>query len=174
MKKTILVLSLLPVCVSLMAQNNLLSVKEIKLKNGFTVWVNEDHTQPKVYGAVVVNAGAKDCPNTGIAHYFEHIMFKGTEKIGTTDYVAEKVYLDSIKMKYDELAATVDEIRRKEIQLQINELSIKSADYAIPNEFERLLTRFGGTDRNAFTSYDMTVYFNSFYASIPRSLGGNQ
>jgi predicted Zn-dependent peptidase len=145
-----------------MAQNNPLSVKEIKLKNGFTVWVNEDHTQPKVYGAVVVNAGAKDSPNTGIAHYFEHIMFKGTEKIGTTDYAAEKVYLDSIKVKYDELAATVDATKRKEIQLQINELSIKSADYAIPNEFERLITRFGGTGMNAFTSNDKTVYFNSF------------
>ena len=73
-----------------------LSVKEIKLSNGMTVWLNEDHSQPKVFGAVVVKAGAKDCPNTGIAHYFEHIMFKGTDKIGTTNYADEKIWLDSI------------------------------------------------------------------------------
>ena len=67
-----------------------LTVQEKVLSNGMTVWLNEDHSQPKVFGAVVVNAGAKDCPNTGIAHYFEHIMFKGPEEIGTVDYAQEK------------------------------------------------------------------------------------
>ncbi|HCJ47459.1 MAG TPA: hypothetical protein DHV83_07905, partial [Prevotella sp.] len=71
-------------------------VKTIRLHNGFTVWLNVDHSQPKVYGAVVVKAGAKDCPNTGIAHYFEHLMFKGTDKIGTVNYEKEKPWLDSI------------------------------------------------------------------------------
>ena len=52
------------------AVNAQLQVQELKLSNGMTVWLNEDHSQPKVYGAVVVKAGAKDCPNTGIAHYF--------------------------------------------------------------------------------------------------------
>lgn len=75
----------------LAAQNSkALEVKEYKLENGLTVWLNEDHSQPKVFGAVVVKAGAKDCPDTGIAHYFEHMMFKGTDKIGTIDYEAEK------------------------------------------------------------------------------------
>ena len=55
---------------------NALKVKEYRLENGLTVWLNEDHSQPKVFGAVVVKAGAKDCPDTGIAHYFEHMMFK--------------------------------------------------------------------------------------------------
>ena len=58
----------------------MLKVVECKLENGLTVWLNEDHSQPKVFGAVVVKAGAKDCPDTGIAHYFEHMMFKGTER----------------------------------------------------------------------------------------------
>ena len=48
---------------------NALKVKEYRLENGLTVWLNEDHSQPKVFGAVVVKAGAKDCPDTGIAHY---------------------------------------------------------------------------------------------------------
>ena len=89
-----------------------LEVKEFKLKNGLTVWMNEDHSQPKVFGAIVVKAGAKDCPNTGIAHYFEHMMFKGTDKIGTIDYASEKILLDSIALKYDELASTTEETKR--------------------------------------------------------------
>ena len=83
----------------LTAQNTkALEVKEHTLNNGLTVWLNEDHSQPKVFGTVVVKAGAKDCPDTGIAHYFEHMMFKGTDKIGTVNYEAEKVLLDSFVM----------------------------------------------------------------------------
>ena len=118
-----------------------LQVRELKLSNGMTVWLNEDHSQPKVFGAVVVKAGAKDCPNTGIAHYFEHIMFKGTDRMGTTDYAAEKPWLDSISAQYDLLSQTKDEAERNRIQLHINELSLKAEDYAIPNEFKRLISK---------------------------------
>lgn len=139
-----------------------LQVRELTLSNGMKVWLNEDHTQPKVFGAVVVNAGAVDCPNTGIAHYFEHIMFKGTDSLGTVDYAAEKVLLDSISMKYDELALTTDGARRQAIQADINRLNIAASDYAIPNEFNRLITECGGSGLNAGTSYDFTYYHNSF------------
>lgn len=139
-----------------------LDVTELKLQNGFTVWLNIDRSQPKVFGAVVVKAGAKDCPNTGIAHYFEHLLFKGTQKIGTVDYAAEKPWLDSIAAEYDKLAATTDPQQRRDIQSEINRLSIKAADYAIPNEFERLITTYGGTGLNAYTSFDETVYHNTF------------
>ena len=139
-----------------------LKVQELTLNNGLTVWLNEDHSQPKVFGAVVVKAGAKDCPDTGIAHYFEHMMFKGTDKIGTLNYEAERVLLDSISMKYDELSKTGDEAARKSIQAEINRLSIRSSDYVIPNEFDRLISRYGGSNLNAWTSQDMTVYHNSF------------
>jgi len=139
-----------------------LRVKEYKLDNGLTIWLNEDHSQPKVFGAVVVKAGARDCPDTGIAHYFEHIMFKGTDKIGTVDYESEKVFLDSIAARYDELADEKDVKKRELIQKQINELSVRAADYVIPNEFDRLISRYGGNKLNAGTSYDYTVYFNTF------------
>ena len=139
-----------------------LQVNEFVLSNGMKVWVNVDHSQPKVFGAVVVNAGAVDCPNTGIAHYFEHIMFKGTDELGTVDYAAERVYLDSISMKYDELARTTDDKVRKSIQQDINRLNVKAADYAIPNEFSRLTSLYGGTELNAGTSYDFTYYHNTF------------
>lgn len=150
-----------------------LQVKELILKNGMTVWLNEDHTQPKVYGAVVVRAGAKDCPDTGIAHYFEHIMFKGTDRIGTVDYEAERPWLDSISAQYDLLSqtnATVlngftqEEIdtRRAAIQQHINDLSLRAADFVIPNEFSRLVSKYGGTGLNAATGPDVTYYYNTF------------
>ena len=139
-----------------------LEVREMKLGNGMTVWLNEDHSQPKVFGAVVVNAGAKDCPNTGIAHYFEHIMFKGTDEIGTVNYAQEKPWLDSIAAAYDRLSATKDEAQRRAIQKDINRLSQKAGEYAIPNEFNSLISRYGGSGLNAGTSYDFTFYYNMF------------
>ena len=158
---TYLMSVLLPLA-SLAATPTALQVQEYVLNNGLKVWVNVDHSQPKVFGAVVVNAGAVDCPDTGIAHYFEHIMFKGTDELGTVDYAAEKVYLDSISMKYDQLSRTTDEKERKAIQHDINQLNIKASQYAIPNEFNRLTSQYGGSDLNAGTSYDFTFYHNTF------------
>lgn len=152
---------LLPLTV-LSQSSSPLQVQEMVLSNGMKVWLNVDHSQPKVFGAVVVNAGAVDCPDTGIAHYFEHIMFKGTDDLGTVDYAAEKVYLDSISMKYDELSSTTDDKARKAIQQEINQLNIRASQYAIPNEFNRLITKYGGSDLNAGTSYDFTYYHNTF------------
>ena len=161
MKRILTILSLLA-SITLAAQNSPLDVKEIRLSNGMQVWLNEDHGQPKVFGAVVVRAGAKDCPDTGLAHYLEHLLFKGTEEIGTTDYQAEKVWLDSIALCYNQLAETTAEEERLEIQKHINRLSIKAADYAIPNEYDLLVAEYGGTGLNAATSYDYTYYYNTF------------
>jgi len=147
----------------ILAENsNVLKVNEYKLENGLTVWLNEDHSQPKIFGAVIVKAGSKDCPDTGIAHYFEHMMFKGTDKIGTTNYAAEKEILDVISQKYDELASTTDLKQRAQLLKSINELTVSSSKYVIPNEFNRLITRYGGSGLNAATSYDATIYFNTF------------
>ena len=164
MKKTIVLMMLAQtVLTCLQAQTpQALEVKELTLSNGMSVWLNEDHSQPKVFGAVVVNAGAKDCPNTGIAHYFEHIMFKGTDEIGTIDYQAEKPWLDSISACYDKLSATKDPTQREAIQKDINRLSQIAGEYAIPNEFNRLISKYGGTGLNAGTSWDFTYYHNSF------------
>ncbi len=161
MKKLYVIILAIGMCLGIVAQAPL-QVQEIKLANGFTVWVNVDRSQPKVFGAVVVKAGAKDCPNTGIAHYFEHLLFKGTDKIGTVDYAAEKPWLDSIAAQYDLLAQTTDARRRLDIQRHINRLSLQAAQYAIPNEFEQLITRYGGSGLNAYTSFDETVYHNTF------------
>ncbi len=146
------------------AQTGDLKTKTIHLDNGLKVVMCEDHSQPEIYGAVYVHAGSKNDPTdaTGMAHYFEHIMFKGTDKIGTTNWEAEKVFLDSIDLMYDRLHETSDIAERQSIQQKINVLSQKSADYAIPNEVDVILTQMGGKSLNAGTSYDMTVYYNIF------------
>ncbi len=166
MKKHLLLTVLCLVSIAVWAQQtgDNLNVQKFVLDNGLTVLLNEDHSEPKVYGAVVVKVGSKNDPEhaTGMAHYFEHIMFKGTDSIGTLDFAAEKVYLDSISMLYDVLNQTTDKNARQKLQIHINELSIKASEYAIPNEVDKLLKKYGGTQVNAFTSLDITAYHNVF------------
>ena len=118
-----------------------LDVEIYKLDNGLTVMLNEDHNETSVFGAIVVDGGGKRDPKdaTGIAHYLEHLLFKGTSKMGTVDYETEKIYLDSIEVLYDQLASTKKDRKRLKIQKEINRISIKAAEYAIPNEFDRLI-----------------------------------
>ncbi len=95
-----------------------------------------------------------------MAHYLEHMLFKGTTKMGTIDYEKEKVHLDKITALYDQLAQTNDKEERLEIQKKINEESKLASEYALPNEFDRIIAEMGGTKLNAFTSQDMTAYIN--------------
>lgn len=141
-----------------------ISVKQYKLKNGLTVILNEDHSKPEVFGVVITKAGSKNDPAdaTGLAHYQEHMLFKGTTQIGTTDWAKEKPYIDKTFALYDSLGKTKDEAKRKDIQQQINDQSLKAGEYQIPNEFDKILKSFGGTNMNANTSSDRTIYFNSF------------
>ena len=140
-----------------------LDVEIYKLDNGLTVMLNEDHNETSVFGAIVVDGGGKRDPvdATGIAHYLEHLLFKGTSKMGTVDYETEKIYLDSIEVLYDELASKEKDSERLKIQKEINRISIKAAEYAIPNEFDRLIEGMGGTGLNAGTGSDFIYYFNS-------------
>ena len=141
-----------------------LDVEIYTLENGLTVMLNEDRNETSVFGAVVIDGGGKRDPSdaTGIAHYLEHVLFKGTSKMGTTNYAKEKVYLDSIEVLYDELSKKEDKKTRLKIQRHINVLSVKASEYAIPNEFTRLIEGMGGTGLNAGTGYDFIYYFNSF------------
>ncbi len=159
----LLVFSFCLVLFSYTQAQNPLKVETFRLDNGLKVILCEEHSQPKVYGCVVVHAGSKnEKPTaTGVAHYFEHIMFKGTDRIGTTDWAKEKLYLDSISQAYDRLHATKDAKQRHDIQLEINRLNIAASKYAIPNEVDAILQKMGCTRLNAGTSYDYTVYYNT-------------
>lgn len=141
-----------------------IDVEVYQLENGLTVILNEDHNMPQVFGGVVVRAGGKDDPKgaTGMAHYQEHMLFKGTEDLGTTNWEAEKPHIETIFKLYDELAKTTDKTERINIQKQINEESLKANEYAIPNELSNLIKSMGGTDLNAGTGPDNTMYYNAF------------
>ena len=162
MKKISLFIISLALCIAASAQDKL-KVETFHLSNGLKVIMCESHDQPKIYGSVVVHAGSKneDPAATGVAHYFEHIMFKGTDRIGTTDWAKEKPYLDSISDLYDQIQATQDAERRHQLQLEINRLNIEASKYAIPNETDAILQQMGCTGLNAGTSYDYTVYYNT-------------
>ncbi len=143
---------------------NTLNVETYTLDNGLTIFLNEDHSVKKIFGAVAINAGSKNDPAdaTGIAHYLEHLLFKGTTEMGTWNYEAEKPLLDSINYWYDKLGATQDAIARERIQKEINRISVKASKYSLPGEFDNLLKSIGSRGVNAFTSPDMTFYHNSF------------
>lgn len=141
-----------------------LNVIEYKLDNGFTVILNPDETANAIFGAVAVNTGSKNDPivATGMSHYLEHLLFKGTATLGTHNYKKEKPHLDSVIFYYDKLGQTKDDEQRDKIQMKINYHSVEASKYAMPNEFDKLLKNIGSTSINATTSNDLTIYFNEF------------
>ena len=140
---------------------------EYKLENGLTVMLWEDHDQPDVTGYVVVRAGAVDEPTeyTGLAHYLEHMLFKGTQRIGALDWEAEKPMYDSIIALYDQYSEATDPKVREQIATQINEVSMREAKISSTEDFFNMLDLIGAEGVNAYTSYDLTAYHNSFPAA---------
>lgn len=144
--------------------NDPLNVKQYVLKNGLTVLLSENHNTSQIFGVIAVKAGGKNDPKeaTGMAHYLEHMLFKGTREMGTWDYEKEAVHLKEIERLYEELGKTKDDKLRAEIQQKINDEAIKAGQYAIPNEMDRMLSEIGSTNVNAFTTEDFTAYHNAF------------
>ncbi len=144
--------------------NKVPRIEMFQLDNGLMVYLVKEDNRPEVFGAVAVRAGGKYDPAdaTGMGHYLEHMLFKGTQIMGTKDYQAEKPLLDSITFMYAQLKKVNTDKERKDILRQINILSVKASKYAIPNELDRLLQSIGSTGVNAFTSEESIVYHNSF------------
>ena len=143
---------------------NAQGLKAFKLPNGLSVFVWEDNSAPDVFGMVAVKVGAKEDPEqyTGLAHYLEHMMFKGTDKIGAVDWEKEKPVYEKIISKYDEYAAINNPAKREEISKEINQLTTEAAKYHLLNEFTNLSQSIGGEQIDAATSYDYTYYHSSF------------
>jgi len=142
--------------------NDPISVKEYTLSNGMRLFMSVNPHEPRVFSNIVVRAGSKHDPaeTTGLAHYMEHMLFKGTSKIGTTDWEREKVLLAEIAELYERHRQTADEAERKVIYAQIDRLSNEAARLAAPNEYDKLVTALGAEDTNAYTWVDQTVYVN--------------
>ena len=139
-------------------------LKAFKLKNGLSVYIWEDNTKSDVFGLVGVRTGAVNDPAeyTGLAHYLEHVMFKGTDKIGTLDWAAEEPIYKKIIAKYDEMANETDPVKKEAIGKEINELTIEAGKVSVSNEFSNLMESMGGKNLNAATGMDLTFYHNSF------------
>ena len=142
-------------------------LSEYKLDNGLTVLLWEDHDAPDVTGYVVVRAGAVDEPAeyTGLAHYLEHMLFKGTQRIGALDWEKEKPIYDSIIALYDQYSDATDPKVREQLATQINECSMREAKISSTEDFFNMLDLIGAEGVNAYTSYDLTAYHNSFPAA---------
>ena len=130
------------------------------LKNGLTVILSPTNKEPRIQCYVAVRAGSKTDPatNTGLAHYLEHMLFKGTDKYGSLDWDKEKVELEKIDALYEKYNQTKDPAQRKEIYKEIDRVSGIASKYAIANEYDKMLSAMGAQGTNAFTSFEQTVY----------------
>ena len=139
-----------------------LKTRKYVLKNGLSVLMTVNRTAPKIYTCIAIKAGSKHDPknNTGLAHYLEHMLFKGTDKFGTRQYEREKVVLEQIAQLYEDYNVVKDEKKRKRIYREIDSLSGVAAKMAIPNEYDKMMQHIGAKGTNAYTSFDETVYIN--------------
>ena len=140
--------------------NDPLKARIYTLDNGLKVYLTVNKETPRIQTFIAVRVGGKNDPaeTTGLAHYFEHLMFKGTDKYGTQDYATEKPLLDQIEQQFEIYRKTTDEAERKAIYHTIDSLSYEASKYAIPNEYDKLMAAIGSTGSNAYTWYDQTVY----------------
>ncbi|MDR0437643.1 MAG: insulinase family protein [Bacteroidales bacterium] len=140
--------------------NDPLHARIYTLDNGLKVYLSVYKDAPRIQTLIPVLAGAKNDPadNTGLAHYFEHLMFKGTEQFGTIDFEAEKPYLDEIERLFEVFIRTTDETERRAIYRIIDSVSFEASKYMIPNEYDKLMSAIGARGTNAWCSFDATVY----------------
>jgi len=140
--------------------NDPLNAQIFELDNGLRVYLTENHEEPRFYAEIAIRAGSKHDPadGTGLAHYLEHLLFKGNQNLGSLDYAAEKPHLDRIVELYEEHHGETDPTRRAEIYAQINSEAQLAAQYSAPNEIDKVYNSMGGTALNAHTWYEETVY----------------
>lgn len=143
--------------------NDPLNVRIYTLKNGLKVYLSDYKNEPRIQSFIAVKAGGKNDPadNTGLAHYLEHIMFKGTSAFGTLDWEKEKVLLDSIEDMFQHYRTLTDAQERKDYYKLIDHVSGEASAYAIPNEYDKMVSAIGAQGTNAYTSEDRTVYMNN-------------
>ena len=141
-------------------KNDPMKARIYTLDNGMKVYMSVNNEEPRIQANIAVRVGGKNDPSetTGLAHYFEHLMFKGTPNFGTSDYAAEKPLLDEIEALFEVYRVTEDEAERAAIYHKIDSISYLASDYFIPNEYDKLMSFIGSEGTNAFTSTDMTVY----------------
>ena len=162
-----LIITAIAVCIAALSctkyetvPNDPLGTKIYTLDNGMKIFMSVNKEQPRIQTYIAVKVGSKNDPSetTGLAHYFEHLMFKGTQSFGTKDYAAEKPLLDEIENLFEVYRKTTDPAEREAIYHRIDSVSYEASKIAIPNEYDKLMSMIGADGTNAFTSADETVY----------------
>jgi predicted Zn-dependent peptidase len=136
--------------------NDPIKARFYTLKNGLSVMLSPNPKEPNVEYRLSVRAGSNTDPrtNTGLAHYLEHLLFKGTDKFGTTDYAKEKPLLDKIDALYEKYNVSKDSAERKAIYREIDKTSSEASNISIANEYDKMMMSIGGQSTNAHTWYE--------------------
>ena len=139
---------------------DLMQTRIYTLDNGLKVYLSVNTERPRIQTYIAVRTGSKNDPaeTTGLAHYLEHLMFKGTTHFGSNNVAAEAPLLDKIEQCYEEYRRLTDPEARKQKYHEIDSISQVAAQYFIPNEYDKLMAAIGAEGTNAFTSNDVTCY----------------
>ena len=145
-------------------ENDPLNARIYTFENGLKVYLSSYDDAPRIQTSIAIKAGSKNDPSdaTGLAHYLEHMLFKGTDKFGSLDYKKEKVLLDKIEDLYEQYRSTdmSDLVNRDLVWQQIDSISGEAAKFCIANEYDKMLSGIGAKGTNAYTSNEKTVYIN--------------
>ena len=141
-------------------ESDLTHTRIYTLDNGLKVYLSVNNEKPRIQTYIAVRTGSKNDPaeTTGLAHYLEHLMFKGTNHFGTINAEAEAPLLNDIKERYERYRLLTDPEQRKQAYHEIDSVSQVAAQYFIPNEYDKLMAAIGAEGTNAFTSNDVTCY----------------
>ena len=141
-------------------QGDLSETRIYTLENGLKVYLSVNKEVPRIQTYIAVRTGSKNDPaeTTGLAHYLEHLMFKGTKQFGTSDAEAEAPYLEDIEKRYEAYRKLTDPAERRQAYHEIDSVSQLAAKYNIPNEYDKLMAAIGAEGTNAYTSNDVTCY----------------
>ena len=127
--------------------NDKSGVRIYTLKNGLKVYLAKNDDAPRIQTYIPVRTGSNNDPsdNTGLAHYLEHMVFKGTSKLGTSDWAKEKTYLTQISDLYEQHKAEKDPEKKKALYKKIDEVSLEASKYTIANEYDKSISSLGAT-----------------------------
>ncbi len=132
------------------------------LDNGLKVYLSVNNDEPKIQTYIAVRAGSNYDPkeSTGLAHYLEHMLFKGTHKIGTVDWEKEKEYIAQISDLYEKHRAAEAPEAKKAIYKKIDSISLEASNFSVANEYDKMISTLGAEGTNAHTWFEETVYKN--------------
>ena len=146
-----------------MVENDPSKTRIYTLDNGLKIYLAQIKDEPRIQTHIAVKTGSNNDPedNTGLAHYLEHMVFKGTSKIGTQDWNKEKVLIKQISDLYEQHKAEKDPAKKVALYKKIDEVSQEASKFAVANEYDKLISSLGATGTNAHTSLEETIYHNN-------------